>query len=169
MISLKRKEYRLHNITENDFWAHLDDITVGQNINPEIGCFTPFHGKFENVFGGRKVKNKFSIFLYRPITREFWTKILAKGQVSIDDKKECVIIDCRFEIPFWSILILLLLGLLFVTPFYFITLNIGIIINSIFLLIYGLILKSNYHNIVNELKKQFNKISDVEIPNIRTL
>lgn len=169
MIRLNRKIYRLHNITENDFWAHFNDITVGQNINPEMSFSTPFPGKFDNVFGGRKIKNKFSIFLYQPISREFWAKILAKGQVSFDDKRKCVIIDCKFEIPFWSILILLLLGLLIVTPFYFITLNLGIIINIIFLSIYGLILKLNHHKIIDELKKQFDKISDVEIPDIRTL
>jgi len=167
MIKLNRKIYRLYNVTENVFWAHIDDITAGQNIDPEMGSTIP--GKLENIFGGKKVKNKFSIFLYRPITSELWMKILAKGQVSFDNKKECVVIDCRFEIPFWSILVIFFLGLCFVTPFYFISLNTGIIINSIFLLICSLILRANYRKIVNELKKQFDKISDVEIQDIRKL
>jgi len=167
MIRLSRKIYRLRNITENDFWAHIEDITAGQNINPEMGSM--FRGKFENIFGGKRVKNKFSIFLYQPISIELWMKILAKGQVSFDNKKECVVIDCRFEIPFWSILILFFLGLCFVTPFYFISLNTGIIINSVFLLICSLILRANYSKIVDEFKKQFDKISDVEILDIRKL
>lgn len=167
MISLNRKIYWLHNITEKDFWAHLDDITVGQNVNPEMGLTST--GNFENIFGGRKVKNNFSIFLYRPMARELWMKILAKGQVSYDNKKECLVIDCRFEIPFWSILSLFFLGLSFVIPFYLISLNLGIIVNGIFLLIYGLILRANYRKIINELKKQFGKMSYVEIQNIRAL
>ena len=162
MICLNRKIYRLYNITENEFWSRLDDITVGQNINPEMSYSTPYPGKFENVFGGRKVKDKFSIFLYHPITRELWIRILAKGQVSFDKKKETVVIDCRFEIAFWSIFILFLFGLFFITPSYFISLKTGIIVSGIVLLIYGLLIKSNYRSTVNELKKQFAKISDVE-------
>src|SRR6056297_2902298 len=169
MIRLNRKIYRLYNISESDFWSHFDKITVGQNINPEISYTTTFYGNFDNVFGGRKRNNKFSIFLYRPTTRGFRTEILAKGQVLQNEKKECLEIDCSFEMPFWSILMLFLLGTLFFTPFYFISLTAGIVITSIILFIYGLIVKSNYHNMVLELEKQFDNISDFEIPNIRAI
>jgi hypothetical protein len=163
MIYLNRKMYWLHNITEIDFWKRLNEITVGQNISPEMGFSTPFVGKSENVFGGRKVKNKFSIFLYRPITRELWIRILAKGKVLFDDKKNCLLVDCRFEIPIWSIFILLLFCLFFVIPSYLISLKTGIIISSIFILLSCLLIFLNYRKTVNSLKKQFDEISNVEI------
>ena len=163
MICLNKKIYRLHNITENDFWEQLNDITVGQNLSPEMGYSTQFVGKSKNVFGGRKVKNKFSLFLYRPITRELWIRILAKGQVLFDDSKDCLIVDCRFEIPIWSIFILLLFALFFVAPSYFVSLDTGIFISCIFLLISSLLIILNYRDIVNKLKKQFEKIADVDI------
>jgi hypothetical protein len=163
MICLSRKIYRLTNITETDFWKQLNNITVGQNLSTEMGISTPFVGKSENVFGGRKVKNRFSLFLYRPVTRELWIRILAKGKVLFDDKKNCLIVDCRFEIPIWSIFILVLFCLFFVIPSYFISLKTGIIISCIFILLSGLLIFLNYRKTVNSLKKQFEEISKVDI------
>ena len=156
MIRLSRKTYTLYNITESKFWDKLDKITVGQNINPEISYSTPFYGNFDNVFGGRRVKNKFSIFLYRPITRGFRTEILAKGKLKYDESDNMIILDINFELPFWSILMIIILGAIFISPFYFLSIIAGIIINLIFLLIFGLIVNSNLFDVKLELDKQLN-------------
>ncbi|MCL3782470.1 hypothetical protein EMN47_18970 [Prolixibacteraceae bacterium JC049] len=159
MIKLSSQSFILKGISKEEFWTKLDKITVGQHINPEISYSTTFDGNYDNVFGGRKEKDKFSIYLYRPLTRGFRTEILAKGVLSNQNSDNELRIDCNFEIPLWSIIMFLVIGSVLFLPFFAVSNAVGIVITSIGILIYGMIISSNHSDIKKELSEQLNKIT----------
>ncbi|MDO1449421.1 hypothetical protein Q0590_24310 [Rhodocytophaga aerolata] len=152
MIPLSTRSFYLEGVTPDFFWKELDKITVGQSIDPEFGYTTPHFGKFDNVFGGRKVKNSFSVFLYRPISQLVRTEILAKG--TVEEKSSGIRITCRFEYPFWSLLMLILLGSMLVSPFYMHSLEMGFMATLFGLFLYSLLVVYNHANIKQELSNQ---------------
>ena len=158
MIKLSSCNYSLKGVSQDFFWKELDKITVGQSMNPEFGYATPHFGKFENVFGGRKVNNEFSIFLYRPVTQMIRTEILSKGIVSEHDSG--IIMKCRFEYPFWSLIMLLLLGSAFFVPFYHVSIVGSLIVCLIGTGIYCLVIRYNHSNIKYEMNKQLKLIEE---------
>jgi len=161
MIKLSSKTYNIEQISKGEFWKKLDEITLGQYINPEISYTTQFLGNFDNVFAGRKSENKFSIYLYRPITSGFRTEILAKGKIT--EISTGLKIDVRYDIPFWSIFALILLGsmtLLNIWVFY--NEIVSMVITSIITIIYILIVRSNHKDIKMEIEKQFLKFGAIK-------
>lgn len=156
MIKLSSQEYKLKGVTKDFFWRELDDITAGQWMNPEYGYTTQYYPNFENIFAGRKTKDKFSIYLYRPITKGFRTEILSKGVVS--ENKDGIQIKCKFEMPFWSILVFSIMSFLIFTPLYITSIFGGIIIFLFGIGIYVAIVYSNHRSIKMEIKKQFEII-----------
>lgn len=159
MIKLSSQTFILKGISTEEFWTKLNSITVGQHINPEISYTSVFDGNHDNVFGGRKKGNKFSIYLYRPIARGFRTEILAKGVVSNQNPNNELRIDCKFEIPFWSVLVFFLIASLTFLPLFAISKIAGIATTLIGMLIYGMIISSNCSDIKKELNEQFGKIT----------
>ena len=157
LIPLKKIKYQLKNTPESEFWQHMDSITFGQKLNPELGYVTQFLGNFDNNFAGRKTGNEFSIYLYRPISQAFRTEILAKG--TVESRPNRIEVDVKFEIPFHSILKFFLLGgllsLLIMSQFSAPAGYFGVL----FLFIsYILILRSNLGSVKTELEKQFEQI-----------
>ncbi len=161
MIKLSSQSYILKGLTIDEFWTKLNNITVGQHINPEISYTTVFDGNHDNIFGGRKKKNKFSIYLYRPVTRGFRTEILAKGVVSNQNSKNELRIDCKFEIPFWSILMFTLIGCITFLPLFAVSLIVGTIITLLVFLVYIMIIISNHSDIRRVFDEQLRKITNV--------
>lgn len=157
MIKLSSKSYVIKNIDSESFFKQLDSITCGQAMNPEFSYSTQHLGKFENVFGGRKRGNKFSIYLYRPIEQGMRTEILAKGIVT--PTEQGIAVDIRYEIPFWSILMFVLFGglvfLLFLGNLGWIM---GMVPVFILLVIYMAILNSNHIAVKSEIYNQFKKM-----------
>ncbi|MBU2062517.1 MAG: hypothetical protein KKH44_11800, partial [Bacteroidetes bacterium] len=156
MIKISDKEYYLTGVSEVFFWDELDRITAGQATNPEFSYSTQYYANFENIFGGRKVGNKFSVYLYRPITRAFRTEILSKGIVTKIENG--IKITCTYEIPFWSLLMFVLIGFLIFTPVFLLSITSGLIFGFIGVCIYSMIIYSNHSNIKEEIKKQFIRI-----------
>lgn len=156
MIRLSSKDYILKNVDKEFFWKELNSITAGQEMNPEFGYTTQHYSNFDNVFSGRKRNDQFSIFLYRPITRGFRTEILAKGKVF--ETKNDLKVDCNFEIPFYSFLMFVVLGLIFTGLAYF-HLKLGaFFLTAIGVAIYLVIMRSNQIEIKSEIEKQFQII-----------
>ncbi|HYQ58463.1 MAG TPA: hypothetical protein VEP89_14075 [Draconibacterium sp.] len=156
MIKLSSCEYTLKGVTKEHFWKELDSITVGQNMNPEFGYTTQYFAKFDNIFAGRKTKDNFSIYLYRPIFKGFRTEILSKGQLFED--KDGIRISCSFEIPFWSTLVFLVMSFILFTPVLLRSFTGGMIFALIGIGIYSAIVQSNHNSIKKEVKKQFERI-----------
>lgn len=155
MIPLSTHSYILKNIDVKKFWKNLDDITFGQSLNPEFGYTTQYWGDFDNVFDGRKTGNAFSVYLYRPITESFRTEILAKGTVR--EWENGIKINIKYEIPFWSILVLILFGsLIMFSVWISYSKVVSIVLISIILLIYILIINSNHNDVKREISSQFN-------------
>ena len=164
MIKLSSQSFILKGISKEEFWTKLNNITVGQHINPEISYTTTFDGNHDNIFGGRKTKNKFSIYLYRPVARGFRTEILAKGVVTNQNADNELRIDCKFEIPFWSILMFLVISSIIFLPLFAVSNVAGITLTSIGILIYGMIISSNHSDIKKELNEQLRKITTANTP-----
>jgi hypothetical protein len=80
------------------------------------------------------------------------TEILAKGMVV--EKSSGIRISCRFEYPFWSLLMLILLGSMLISPFYTHSLEMGIMATLVGLFLYSLLVVYNHVNIKKELSKQ---------------
>lgn len=156
MIKLSDKEYYLNGVSEEFFWDELDGITAGQATNPEFSYTTQYYAKFENIFGGRKVGNTFSVYLYRPITHAFRTEILSKGIVSKTENG--IKITCNYEIPFWSLFMFVLIGFFIFLPVLLVSITSGIIFGAFGVGIYLMIVHSNYLNIKEEIKNQFIRI-----------
>jgi len=156
VIKLSSKKYTLKELDQEVFFESLDEITCGQNMNPEFSYSTQHFGKFQNAFGGRRKGNQFSVFLYRPIEKGMRLEILAKGVVKSFENG--VSIDVRYEIPFWSIFLFFILGG-FISLSLFI--NLGLITSSITMcvlfLIYLLILNANHNEVRKEVLTQFRK------------
>lgn len=159
MIKLSSESFILKGISKDEFWKKLNKITVGQHINPEISYSTTFDGNYDNVFGGRKKKDKFSIYLYRPISRGFRTEILAKGVVTDLYPRNEIRVDCKYEIPFWSILMFFVIGIIVFFPFFAMSYVAGTAITSIGITIYGMIISSNHSDIQKVLNEQLRKIT----------
>ena len=161
MIKLSSKKYQIEEISFEVFWSKLDEITLGQNINPEISYTTIFEGNFDNIFAGKKSGDNFSVYLYRPLTSGFRTEILAKGKVS--EIKNGLKISVRFEVPLWSILVFIFISsiLLFLSWLSYPEI-IVIVITLAVSLIYFFILKSNHKDIKMEIKKQFEKFGKLK-------
>lgn len=158
MIELSSTDYHLKGVSQDFFWKELENITVGQTMNPEFGYSTPHFGKFENVFGGRKVDNEFSIYLYRPVTQMVRTEILAKGIVS--EHGSGIMVKCRFEYPFWSLLMLFMLGTAVLYQLYIRFTLVGLIATLIGILIYFIIIQYNHSNIKSVLNRQLKIIEE---------
>ncbi len=166
MIKLSSQEYKIHGVSQELFWTELDNITAGQAMNPEFGYTTQHLLNFDNVFAGRRKDNKFSIYLYRPMTNIFRTEILAKGIVTV--KKDMLLIESSFELPFRSIIICLLIGSIVFLPLYFTSIFGGIVFSLIGFFIYSIIVDSNHSNIKKELKKQLDKIEEKTVANSKS-
>ena len=158
MIKLSSKTYTIKNISVDLFWANLDDITCGQNINPEISYTTPFWGDFDNVFAGRKVGETFSVYLYRPIYYGFRTEILAKGKVLkvVNDLK----IGVTYEIPVWSTLIFLAFTGLLILMLAGNGIALTISAVTVIIALYSLIIHSNHNDIRREIARQFKALEN---------
>lgn len=163
MIKLSRQKYKIHGVSQKQFWSELDNITAGQAMNPEFGYTTQHLPNFDNVFAGRRKDNKFSVYLYRPMTNIFRTEILAKGIVT--EKKDLLLIESSFELPFWSVIIFLIIGSIIFIPLYFTSFFGGIVFSLIGLFIYSIVVDSNYSKIKKELKKQIDKIEEKNLVN----
>ncbi|WP_075591555.1 hypothetical protein [Labilibacter marinus] len=155
MIKLSSKKYKLVGITKESFWKKLNGITVGQNTNPEISYSTQFDGNYNNKFGGRKKGDKFSIYLYRPISRGFRTEILAKGKLVENPGDKSLNIYVNYEIPFWSFLMFLSLAPMLFVALYFTYEPVGYLSVVLAFVIYVLIIRSNHNDINKEIEKQF--------------
>ncbi|WP_299578362.1 hypothetical protein [uncultured Sunxiuqinia sp.] len=159
MIKLSSQSFQLKGISTEEFWTKLNGITVGQHMNPEISYTNAFDGNHDNVFGGRKKNNTFSLYLYRPIARGFRTEILAKGVVTTQNSSNELQIDCNYEIPFWSILMFLVFGGLIFLPAFAMSTTVGMVTTAIGVLIYGMIISSNHADMRKALNEQLRKLS----------
>lgn len=152
MIRISSKKYHLKNVAPKVFWAELDTKTVGQKINPEISYSTQYWGNFDNVFAGRKVKDTFAIYLYRPIIKGFRTEILAKGKLTETNGQ--LVIHTSYEIPFWSVFVFILFGGLFSLKSMITLPFLGsFIFTALMIFLYGALIKSNY----DDMKRIFEK------------
>lgn len=158
MILLSKKKYNLKNVPTDFFWKELDNITAGQNINPEISYTPQYFANFENIFAGRKIGDTFSLYLYKPKTFVFRTEILAKGRVK--DFGNDIEIDCRFEIPFGSFIKFIIISFLINAPMYLTSIGGGLVLSAIIITIYSAVIGSNHNGIRTELQNQINTIEN---------
>lgn len=157
MIPLGKEKHVLTKISADDFWSYLDEITCGQALNPELGYSTPFYGNFENVFGGRKRGNTFTVFLYRPITSGFRTEILAKGKVR-SIKEDALSIEISYELPFWSFSIFCLIQIFPIALIFINWKNPTGWFSALFLfIVYALVVWFNFEAMKKELNAQLEQ------------
>lgn len=158
MIRLSAANYHLEGVSPDFFWQELDKITVGQLIDPEFGYTTPFFGNLDNVFGGRKTGNTFSVFLYRPITQVVRTEILAKGAVAAQGSG--IMVKCSFEYPFWSLLMFLFVWAVIFALFYPVPFANGLMAGLVGTGLYCLLVAYNHANLKSEMSRQLESIEE---------
>ena len=160
MIKLSSQVYNMKGLTKTFFWEELNKISVGQYVNPELAYTTRYHAKKHHVFGGRKDQDKFSIFQHRPIYKSLLLGILTKGKIS--ESKTGLKVECKFEIPLWSIFVFLFLSYLFFIRFSLISETAGILAAAIWLGVYILVLDLNHRSIKKVVEKTFREFKRKE-------
>ena len=160
MIKLSSQVYNMKGLTKSFFWEELNKISVGQYVNPEFAYTTRYHAKKHHIFGGRKEQDKFSIFQHRPIYKSLLLGILTKGKIS--ESKTGLKIECKFEIPLWSLIAFLFLSYLFFIRFSLISETAGILATAIWLGVYILVLDLNHRSIKKVVEKTFREFKRID-------
>lgn len=156
MLPISSCNYFLEGVSEDLFWRELNKITVKKGGELDLGYIGPTLEKSEKIFCGRRISNKFSLYLNHKWSALPWSQIIAKGEVS--KKGSGLMISCQFTYPILSLIMIITFGSLIYSELFPITIASSLTFGFVVIALFVLVIRYNHLKIKHEMVKQLETI-----------